>query len=607
MNATSVTMVDEVNYVESASRFVPCCRTLPAAVSVSTTAGDHIPAFEYALEKRNIYPYNDFSTQNADKIDIFLEQWRSPPGALTERHIIYPIISSDITERKDPISEEKYVAQYIRIRDEFNHAGLTLNDNIPPLTTVYQCTALPYGWQQFINPQGHLYFWNETCRTLTSIDLRYSELLKRVSETINLIYHGLHKTYKATVCDIPVDLQLVLDIRLEAGAITFGYYFASFERRCLFWLGQHNLSRRFSQQIQTSGSRTHLRHNSGSLFARLHYKNFPDVQECPKSLIGELQGLVLYAGVEKMHNSMTIIDFSDKEIQDCTKYLSLLVPERDVNPNIGYTAWSVGNLMNTFAIHKFSNCYGQKDVRWKRGQEPSEGEVSQRSVLLKLLSPFLFYTPDRYFFSISTAIVGSEVFSEPWLDFVRELHMEWQNLTLIALVILIANLLFLNVQSVNAPSDHRSVAQILSYISTIAAIGSILLIQLITKIHQIKGWEKTDLRVHYNLLLLTSPGASMLSITYSLPYAVLLWGIFSFMAAFSILCLANTDRATQIVVGVVLAVLAVILLGCIIWAEGSDSEKDKRKGFRMMIVSRFTGLLRRRVSRRAESPLKSSV
>ncbi|KIJ56262.1 hypothetical protein M422DRAFT_63180 [Sphaerobolus stellatus SS14] len=581
MNATSVTMVDEDNYAESASRFVPCCRTLPAATSVSTTTGDHIPSFEYALEKRNSYPYSDCSTK-IDEIDTFLEQWRSPPGALTERHIIYPAMSSDITERKDPISEEKYAAQYVRTRDEFSYTGLTLNDNIPPLTTVYQCEALPYGWQQFINPQGHLYFWNETCRTLTSIDLRYSKLLERVSEAVNLIFHGLHKMHKAAVCDIPADLQLVLDIRLEAGEIAFGYYFASFERRCLFWLGQHNMSRRFSKQIQTSGSKTHLRYIMESQYW-LHYKTFPDVQECPKSLLGELRGLVLYAGIEKMHNSMTTIDFSNKEMQDCTNYLSLLVPEGDANPNIGYTAWSVGNLMNTFAIHKFSNCYGQKNVRWKRDQGPSEGEVSQRSVLLKLLSPFLFYTPDRYFFSITTAIVGTDVFSEAWLDFVRELHNEWQNLTLIALVVLVANLLFLSVQSVNNSSDHRSVTQILSYISTIAAIGSILLSQLITKIHQIKGWDKTDIRVHNNLLFLTSPGASMLSITYSLPYAVLLWGIFSFMAAFLILCLANTDRVTQTVVGVILAVLAVSLLSCIMWAEGSDSDKNKRRECRMRI------------------------
>ncbi|KIJ56245.1 hypothetical protein M422DRAFT_41003 [Sphaerobolus stellatus SS14] len=461
----------------------------------------------------------------SEELVSFLQRWSFPPE---NRYKLLAISCEDITARKYPLSDKDYISQMGQNLKDYNEDKVLVVDlvkgarNVPPLTTIYERSSLPTGWKQFIHPQGRLYYWNESTRTLTDVDLYHPGLLKLVNTATDQIYHELHKL--SSTAYIPADIQLVLDLAIREGNPVFGYYFASLERRCLFWLKKHNISGMI-KDFRTLGHMTHILYDGSRIlgttvhspFARLHYQTFPDVQELPDAVLGEMKAFILYTGV---------VEVSHEEINDYMQFLSLLQNDSgSKDPTSGYVTWAVGLTMNFFALHKFKNFYGQRNVRWRRDQELFEGEIPCHSRFLSLLSPFLLYTPQRYIHSLNTILDGEFVFTEAWSDFVKELHGEWQNLILIATVILTTNVAFLAIQSVdNTETNNRSVEQILSYISTIASTASILMSQLIATYHRTKGLENLDERIQDNFQFLPSLGSELLAVTYSLPYVFLTWG-----------------------------------------------------------------------------------
>ncbi|KIJ56226.1 hypothetical protein M422DRAFT_63161 [Sphaerobolus stellatus SS14] len=535
-----------------------------------------------------------------ESLAAFLAKWTFPP-IVHERYNIYAMTCIDISTRKYPISEDKYAEEFVQ-QPSVSDTGL-IDDFLPPFTTIYEREEIP-GWERFINPQGQVYFWNESCRAITPIDLYHPSLLEIVTNAINIIYHTLYcihaDQHRLESSNIPTDLQLVLDIFKLQGKVVLRYYFASFERRCPFWLGEVPVRDVVRGPVLGSGnksgmwSRTHLRYFMEAEYW-LHYKAFPDIQPFPPSLLDELQGLVLYAGIDKLLNGpITTNDISDNEIRECVRYVSLLGTKatsesantsatssgRKANRNIGYTTWSVGTLMRIFALHKSSNHHGKKNVRWRLDQplhsESDNDGIAHPSFLLKLLSPLLFFIPDEYFFSLRTTILGRDEvpISEPWIAFVGGLHDEWKDLAFMASVIVATNIVFLSIPSLDSPSSdsgsNRSVSQILSYTSTILIIGSILLSQFIMRCHQLKGWEKADMRAHNNYGLLKSPGPNGLAIIYSMPYAFFMWGVLFFVAAFLALSLGKSDLITRIVVAIVLGLVGAVGFGVGVWAAWSE-------------------------------------
>jgi len=113
-----------------------------------------------------------------------------------------------------------------------------------------------------------------------------------------------------------------------------------------------------------------------------------------------------------------------------------------------------------------------------------------------------------------------------------------------ATVMLNANVAFLAIQSVDVDADpRRSPAQVSSYLSVIANIGSIILGLLLMRQNRTKSRETADEAVSYLYLPFFFPicqrtqkraflqarhhpllGLETLAILYSLPYALLMWG-----------------------------------------------------------------------------------
>jgi len=128
-----------------------------------------------------------------------------------------------------------------------------------------------------------------------------------------------------------------------------------------------------------------------------------------------------------------------------------------------------------------------------------------------------------------------------------------------------ANVAFLAINSVDVNRDpYRSPAQISSYCSTSASIGSIILGLILVRQNQTKNRE-TAVDVHEFLKEWTHSwlGLETLAIMFSLPYALLMWGMVSFLIAFWFESLQDSSAAARSVVMTVCGVILILIVWCI--------------------------------------------
>jgi len=185
----------------------------------------------------------------------------------------------------------------------------------------------------------------------------------------------------------------------------------------------------------------------------------------------------------------------------------------------------------------------------------------------------LFAVPDVHSRKLDKLWVDGLMHHVAWADFMKKLIREWQEFTLFAAVLLNANVAFLAFQSFDIFSStpfHRSPAQIASYLSVVVSIGSILLGLLLIRKNRDKSEDTIDevlefLQSHKH----PTRGLEALAIMYSLPYALLIWGIISFLSAFALVWFTGTSLTTQLLIAVACLAMAALVIWCIWMSRGS--------------------------------------
>jgi len=163
----------------------------------------------------------------------------------------------------------------------------------------------------------------------------------------------------------------------------------------------------------------------------------------------------------------------------------------------------------------------------------------------------------------------------------KKVTEEWREFILYSTVLLNANVAFLAINSVDINRNpYRSHTQISSYCSISASIGSIILGLILVRQNQTKHRE-TASEVQIFLKSWTHPwlGLETLAIMFSLPYALLMWGMVSFLIAFWFMCLQDSNAATRSVVVTVCGVLLILIVWCICtsWEEQEPGNEENLK------------------------------
>jgi len=93
-----------------------------------------------------------------------------------------------------------------------------------------------------------------------------------------------------------------------------------------------------------------------------------------------------------------------------------------------------GVLTKIIAHNQFVHLYGQRGARLDCDQSIHSSVVNENTLLVTLLSPFLFWAPDIHRKALDKIFVDGLVHRDHWTAFSNKLSVEWQEITIIVLL-----------------------------------------------------------------------------------------------------------------------------------------------------------------------------
>ncbi|KAG2069582.1 hypothetical protein BDR04DRAFT_1101474 [Suillus decipiens] len=440
------------------------------------------------------------------------------------------------------------------------------NYNIPFMTMspVEPQRPLPLGWQVYIHPEGCLYYCydgvvnSDGCLKKIHVTTQADLVNDRVAETIENIAKFLY----GHACRYPSFLvnavDLVLELKIVGETVTGGYYFVHHENRCLFWL--HDFDG--SEILQECCWTTELSHKQIELEAQYwrHVDLFPHTSALHSQILRQLQQIIRFAISDCMTSEVSAVcAFSI----DVLKNTLDLIKDVDVENDWIQSAHDkclIARMMNHFRHCQYLNYHGQRGARLSRDQTVHGDSYEKRSVMMKCLAPLLFNAPYEHIHSLHKLYVDSIVNQLDWRTFVQKLNAEMQAFNLLATVLLSVNVGFLTIQSVDN-GRGQSLSQVASYVSVISSFGSMLLGVNIARQSYTQGPDMVNnVQAHLQSLVHPTHGLETLAIVYSLPYALLMWGMIFFVLAFFTECFRHSSVVPSVPVSV-MALTVLVLVG----------------------------------------------
>ncbi|KAJ7916696.1 hypothetical protein B0H13DRAFT_1997283 [Mycena leptocephala] len=437
------------------------------------------------------------------------------------------------------------------------------------------------GWTAHVHPEGALYYVHDEKRIFTDAHLHKDDIFAIAKPFLDKI-EPLH-TGKSTSRNSDVDL--VLDfVRDNEGKYSCHYYFAEHNRRVVFW--DHpfeftSLSR--GKEVDGVTSPQHIETELTAQFWR-HCDLFPCAISLTPALIVELRDILLHNIVDAMISPTSTVQYPvDYLLKMLTVTESL---KENVGTDHGGSVCVLGRLMWTFTSHKFYNFHGEPCARLDKTQSVY-GSVPSRSLLIRVIALLLFNAPLMHLRTLEDAHTDGIVSHVTWRRITEVLDQEWQELTLFATVLLNADMAFLAIPTVEVGvNTSRSTAQIASYVSAVASLGSIIVGLILARQNRNRCDANIDeaadyLARHSDSLF----GFQPLAILYSLPFALLMWGTLAFVVAFLDMCFQMSDKVTRGLVG---SIYFLAFLG-IIWCfdQGRRSSLGSGSGLVQWMVGKM--------------------
>lgn len=448
---------------------------------------------------------------------------------------------------------------------------------LKPLQHDFSDGELPAGWEQFIHPEGGPFFWNREQRIVTDAWLYDREIFRVLIEFITQIDEFVRSRNLEKNDDVDLVLEVVNAID---GSWWCGYYFVHHSSRLLFWLESYIVDD-FLEEVKGDLSPSHVELQLQCQYWR-HWSLFPNVIRSTSEVMNLLTDVIRDAQTDLLTSEESTINLTPEKLRGMMGIVN--DAKAAMNQGQNCSTWFVGRFMSLFWEDRFRNFYGQRGARLSRKQSIHGRPPSSKptSYLFKILSPILFCAPDVHLKTMEELWVDKLTVLHCWTELFNKLNQEWMGHTVYASILLNANVAFLAIPS-NDPTVtlQGSPVEIASFLSIVTSVASIMLGLLLCRQHQTRERATVD-EVYSFLSKRNHPtrGLETLSIMYSLPYALLMWGMVTFLLAFSIMCFQNTNAPARYIVGVAWVLNAVLVAWCIrmSWEETENRWWSLYKG-----------------------------
>ncbi|KAJ6452222.1 hypothetical protein C8R45DRAFT_1113096 [Mycena sanguinolenta] len=421
--------------------------------------------------------------------------------------------------------------------------------SIPPLTMFVRPNTPPDGWTACEHPEGALYFFHEEKRVFTDANIFSTETRVFINDNLRAMndFIRVHSVHLEPGVDLVLDEYIYSD-----GSKGCQYYFVNHLGRCVFWM-DNTESDVFpvTFEVKCMASASHIRHE-----LEAQYWAF----EVTHEIVDELRDIVLHATGDVLTSQTTTISWKIDDLRDMITLIAGSDKNVGINSEKRFSGYNclVGRLMYLFALSRVYNFHGEPGARLNIDQS-IHATVQKRTMLMRLLSPLLFYALHSQLLGLDSVITDGIVHFSGWEPFVKGLHSEWQESIINAAVVLNANVGFLSIQSVDQGGNlvpTCSPAQIASYVSILASIASMIIGLLLVSNHRNRDRDSAAAAATF-VFNRTHPKFGLETL------AVLM---LSFFIAFSSMCFQKTSLPTRTLVAAIWAIVAVLILWCVFYS-----------------------------------------
>ncbi|KAI0720680.1 hypothetical protein C8T65DRAFT_735633 [Cerioporus squamosus] len=485
----------------------------------------------------------------------------APPTSISRRKLcLAPSPLTLFTEGDtEGATKGRYLRQTVRAEDGFT--------TIPPLSDLPLRDKPGGRWETFVHPEGDRYFWYKnffTSENLYDSSDDYGKLYY-VDRTVERIMEELSQ-YRASICleDIEIAIKLMTD---EDGDEIGCHYFVNTRTKEVFYLDEVDEGFFYPNYGIKILSREHLKTAAESLYWE-HVFMFPHRRVLPVKEHHDLQADLLWWLFDRETSIASTAPYTAEELYRFQSIVKDFVTdgEHEVLPQ--HMA-AFARMKATLSMARFRRYHGEYCAQLD-SYLSQDGKYPDPAMLFTVVAWLFFSTPRTYLDSVRRAWVDRVVNHQHWRKLVSELKEDWTASITPATVILTTNIGFLAIQSVdmngsvNAPIPDRSVAQILSYMSTVLSVGNIVACTVLARQHRPNAHVYAREAVDY--LAMRAPthrGMEKLAIIYAIPTAFFLWALLTFFLAIGWVCFNDTSVITRCMVGITVVISALMLGGII--------------------------------------------
>jgi len=255
-----------------------------------------------------------------------------------------------------------------------------------------------------------------------------------------------------------------------------------------------------------------------------HCDHFPNFLKITQELKEEVIDMILHAIYDHLSSTRSSCPLNAEELKS---HLSLV---REIDPKRTeareHHVIIIGRIMNTFRHNHFLHFYGEECARLNFDQSVHGWEY-QPSLLMTLFSPMLFMAHVNNTRLLHKIYVDDIASKEKWRMFITKLNSQLEDISLLATVLLNANVSFLQIPSMKPDSAQ----QFFINMSLIASLASIVLGLIFIGQNRIDERNTpTETARFLHRLWHKKHGLEKLAIIYSLPQILLMWGMVLFFA-----------------------------------------------------------------------------
>ncbi|KAG1856704.1 hypothetical protein DFJ58DRAFT_702514, partial [Suillus subalutaceus] len=414
---------------------------------------------------------------------------------------------------------------------------------------------VPQGWTAFVHPEGARYFVNQETRTFTEMNICEPEIYDDIKYFMQYLLEQLQQTIEES--NLALDMKqvdLVIEPKVfDSDSVVCCYYFANHRDRCLFWLDKFHPEKIISE---CKGVRS-LSHIWLAIEAQYwkHWDYFPSLCPITQNIVDELRDMLIHATcADHLTSLQSSAAFDAIELKDHLSVVDKIKGAASCIYSVSALIYTSNCNLRSFQAHNhFVHYYGEDCVRLNFEQSV-HGWTYKPSPLMVIFAPLLFFDPVAQVQELHKIFVDEVACSARWNEFCSKFKGQLQDSNLLATVLLNANVGFLAINSVDR--GGRDAIQLASYMSLVTSLGSMVLGLSFVSYDRTSGQNTATEAVKFlGRLHDRKHGLEKLAIIYSLPRALLMWGMAFFFAAFSIDWWTSGDMTSRTVVGTVTLVV----------------------------------------------------